>query len=354
MSTDDRTAVIAGATGAAASRIVDVLLDDPGWHVVGVSRHPPSTTRERLSFVRADLLDAADTARALAGCREATHIFYTARAPFVEGTVEDVAGNVAMLRNVLDAVEAASDRLTHVHLVEGMKWYDAGLRIPRTPSREDDPRHMPPNFYYDQEDLLRARQPGKRWTWSASRPMFIYDFAPGRTRNVVSTLGCYAAVCRELDLPLDFPGTPAAFGALTEMTDATQLARACAWMAESPAARNQAFNVTDCDVFRWRNLWPKVARHFDMPVGEVRPMTLAKWMADKGPVWARVVERHGLVPTPFEEIASWNFADFFWGLQHDIVSSTTKLRRGGFHGVVDTEAQVLAHLQHYREARILP
>ncbi|MBI1397197.1 MAG: NAD(P)H-binding protein [Betaproteobacteria bacterium] len=354
MTAGKRIAVIAGATGAAASRLVDVLLEDPDRRVIGVSRHPPAATRERLSFVRADLLDADDTARALAGCSDATQLFYTARAPFAEGTVEDVEANVAMLRNALDGVERASGRLAHVHLVEGMKWYDSGLRIPRTPSREDDPRHLPPNFYYDQEDLLRNRQQGARWAWSASRPMFIYDFAPDRTRNVVSTLGCYAAISRELGLPLDFPGPPAAFDALTEMTDATHLARACVWMADAPGTRNQAYNVTDCDLFRWRNLWPKVARHFDMPVGEVRPMTLARTMQDKGPVWQRIVERHGLVPTALERMASWSFADFFWGLQHDIVSSTTKLRRHGFHGVVDTEEQVLDHLRRYREARLLP
>ena len=62
------------------------------------------------------------------------------------------------------------------------------MRPPRTPTREDDPRHMPPNFYYNQEDLLRERQAGQAWTWSASRPHFVYDYSPERPRNIVSVI----------------------------------------------------------------------------------------------------------------------------------------------------------------------
>ena len=113
-----------------------------------------------------------------------------------------------------------------MHLVEGQKWYDVRLKMTRTPTREDDPRHMPPNFYYDQEDLLRERQAHRGWTWSASRPHFIYDFSPERPRNIVSTIGAWAAMCAEHRIPLDFPGSPACFSALMEITDATLLARA--------------------------------------------------------------------------------------------------------------------------------
>ena len=37
-----RVAVIAGATGAAAKRLVEVLLADPEWTVVGLCRNPPA------------------------------------------------------------------------------------------------------------------------------------------------------------------------------------------------------------------------------------------------------------------------------------------------------------------------
>ena len=225
-------------------------------------------------------------------------MFYSARAKFGEGGVESVDDNVAMLRNVLDAAEASCPDLAHVHLVEGGKWYGQHLGAYPTPAKEDDERHIPPNFYYDQEDLLRSRQAGKRWSWSASRPNVICDFAPGRARNIISIVGAYAAICRELGVRLDFPGHPDQFRSLTEVTDAGLLARGLAFMATAPACRNQAFNITNGDVFRWQRLWPRIAEAFEMAPGVVRTITLADWMRDKDTVWQRIVEKHGLAAEP--------------------------------------------------------
>ena len=67
-----------------------------------------------------------------------------------------------VFRNLLDAADIPS--LKHVHLVEGGKWYGLHIGQMLSPTRESDPRHMPPNFYYDQQDLLvlfRHRQHGQ-------------------------------------------------------------------------------------------------------------------------------------------------------------------------------------------------
>lgn len=126
------------------------------------------------------------------------------------------------------------------------------------------------------------------------------------------------------------------------------------FLATSENARNEAFNVTNGDVYRWKSLWPRIARLFDMPCGEVRTLSLSQWMADKGPVWAQIVSRHGLEPRPLDEVTRWAFGDFMFRQSFDIICSTTKIRRAGFHDVVDTEGMYLALLQQYRDARILP
>lgn len=349
-------AVIAGATGAASKRLIEVLIADPDWQVVGLSRHPPKSDNPRLDYRAADLTDAASTRAALAKVPEATHVFYTARAKFSDATVgvEDVEGNAAMLRHLVDAAEAGAKGLQHVHLVEGTKWYGMHIGGLASPFREDDERHMPPNFYYAQEDLLRQRQAGKRWSWSASRPGFLYDFAPERARNLVPTIGVWAAMCREHGLALDFPGTLKCYDTLIEATDASQLARAVKWMATTEKARNQAYNTMDGALFRWNRLWPRIARFYGMEVGQVRPMKLANWMSDKGPVWDAIVKRHGLKPSRMDDVVTWAFGDFMWGLERDVVSSTTKIRIDGFHDTVDTEDQILAHLARYRESKVLP
>ncbi len=349
-------AVIGGATGAAAKRLVEVLTSDPDWRVVGLSRNPPASSHPRLVYHRADLTDPASTRAALAEVPDATHVFYTARATFTDATVgvEDVEGNAAMLRNLVDGAEAGCKGLRHVHLVEGTKWYAMHIGATLSPFREDDPRHMPPNFYYAQEDLLRERQRGKAWTWSASRPGFLYDFAPERPRNLVALIGAWAAMCREHGMALDFPGKPANWTALFEATDTGQLARSIKWMSTAEAGRNQAFNTMDGALFRWCRLWPRIAKFYGLELGSIRTMRLADWMADKAPAWDAIVKRHGLKPQRMEDVVTWGFGDFVWGIERDVVSSTVKIRQAGFHDTVDTEDQILAHLARYREAKILP
>lgn len=348
-----KTALIAGATGATSKRLLEALAADPDWAVIGLSRNPPKGSG-RVSFVAADLADRAACVRALKGFSQVTHIFYTARAKHGETAVESVEDNLALIRNVIDAIEPAAAGLRHINLVQGGKYYGQHLGPFPTPAREEDPRHMPPNFYFDQQDFLVERQRGKSWTWSAARPDFVCDFAPGRGRNIVSIVGAYAAISAELGLPLDFPGARGCFDTLKQATDATQLAQAMVHIATTPECGNHAFNVTNGDIFRWKHVWPKIAAHFGMRTGEIRTLKMSEWMRDKEPVWERIVRRHGLKPQPLANVALWAYADLQLAQDYDVITSTTKLRRSGFHETVDTEEMFLKHLASYREAKILP
>lgn len=350
------TLLVAGATGAAASRLVARAAAAPGWQVVGLCRTP----RDDAPGVRYLAVDLGDADACRAAVRAAvpqgmitgvTHAVYAARAAFGEGGVEDVPANLAMLEALIAAAEGPA--LRHVHLVEGTKWYGMHIGPYPTPADEDDTRHMPPNFYYDQQDMLAARAAAGGWAWSASRPSFIVDVAPGRARNLASTLGAYAAICAELGVALEFPGSEASFRSLSEVTDAGLLGEAVLWMLEAPAAAGRAFNVTNGDVFRWQRFWPRLAAAFGVPCGIVRPMKLAAWMADKEPVWARLRARHGLV-LPLSQVARRDFADFVFGLEHDLFASTMRLRSAGFAGCLDTPAHLLAQMAGYRAARVLP
>lgn len=347
------TALVVGPTGAIGRSLVAAFGRAGGWDVYGISRNPPSG---EAGFVHcaADLLDAQACRQALAACRPITHVFYAARAPHGEGGVEDVASNVAMLVNVIDAAEGQSGELRHVHLVEGTKWYGVHLGPYRTPAREDDPRHMPPNFYYDQEDALVARQQGRSWSWSACRPNVVCDFAPGRARNLTSIIGAYAAICRELSVPFDFPGTQAGYDSLTEVTDGRYLAEALLWMATDPGTANQAFNINNGDAFRWRNLWPVLAESCGLPCGVPRDLRLAEWMHDKEPVWSRIVARHGLPESRLADVALWGFGDFVFRQDWDVISDLGRLRRAGFNACLDSVAMFRTQLDQYRAAGLLP
>jgi nucleoside-diphosphate-sugar epimerase len=349
---DRKRALVVGATGVVGRAMLRHLLAAGGWEVLAVSRRKPDVDGQ-YEHLAVDLLDRAATRAALGEPRGVTHVFYSAYVERATWT-EAVPPNLAMLGNLLDAVEPASPELAHINLMQGTKWYGNHLGPFKTPAREDDPRHMPPNFYYNQQDTVAARQRGRRWTWSAARPHAICGFATGNPMNLVMVIAVYAALSKALGMPLRHPGTEANWRALYQCTDAELLARAVTWMATEPRCANEAFNITNGDLIRWENLWPRIARHFGMEVGPRQHIRLAEMMRDKAPVWDRLVAEHGLQPIPYEQVAAWSFGDFVFSAGFDIISSMTKARRYGFGEVVDTEEMFLRLFDELRSARVIP
>jgi nucleoside-diphosphate-sugar epimerase len=171
----------------------------------------------------------------------------------------EVAPNMAMLTNTVETVERSSQKFRKVVLLEGAKFYGAHLGPYKTPAKETDPRHMPPNFYYNQEDYLKQRSAGKAWSWTALRPSSICGFAVGNPMNLATVIAVYAALCKEMGLPFRFPGSAAAYHTVMEMTDAELLAKAIVWAGENDRCDGQAFNITNGDFNRWENIWPRLA-----------------------------------------------------------------------------------------------
>jgi len=344
--------VIAGALGICGRALLERLEGRPEWDIVGLSRRRPDF-ETRAAFVSVDLLDRADTQAKLAGLGGATHVFYSALTS-AGSPAADVAPNLAMLVNLVEALEPAAKGLKHVQLIHGSKWYGNHLGPYRTPSRESDPPHMPPNFYFDQQRWIAERQKGKAWTWSTLRPHGPWGFAIGSPLHQLNALAVYATVSRELGLPLRFPGTPACFNAVYQMTDAGLLAEAMEWVATTPAAANEPFNVNNGEFTRWCNLWPLIARQFGMETGPVQTIRLVDFMADKEPLWAKIVQKHQLKPYRIADLTQWTFADWVYGTGYDQMSSTTKLRQAGFHSLCDTEDMVVRQIARLKRERIVP
>lgn len=346
-------AVVVGAQGVIGRYITDHLLDTGDWDVTGLSRRSPPQPRRGYTGISVDLLDRADADAKLRRLDGVDAIFYAgfqARAVWAEHN----APNLAMLVNAVEPIAATSPGLAHIVLVQGTKYYGSHIGPFKTPARETDPPHMLPNFYYDQEQWLRRHQPVSSWTWTALRPHAISGFALGNPMNLMTCLAVYAAISKELGLPLRFPGKPGAFTAVYQMTDSALLAKGMTWAATSPAARNEVFNLTNGDFMRWCNVWPAIARVFDMEPGPVQTIKLTEFMADKAPLWNEMSKKHNLEPHAYDQIAAWPFADAVWGADWDIMSDTAKIRRAGFLDSVDTEANIVAMLSEFRRRRIVP
>ena len=213
---------------------------------------------------------------------------------------------------------------------------------------------MPPEFNVEQQAFVERLQDGKDWTWSALRPSIVCGVATGIPMNLTMVIAIYATISGHAGVPLRFPGKPDAYRSLIEMTDAGLLAKAMVWAATDPAAANEAFNINNGNLFRWEEMWPKLAAYFDLPVAHPLPMSLADVMSDKAPVWEEIVAANDLAPTPYADVSSWPFGDAVFSWDYDLIADGSKARRHGFHEYVDTAEMFVRIFDEMRERRIIP
>ena len=252
-------ALVVGVTGISGGNLAQRLLAD-GWDVAGLCRRTEGLD-PRITPLAADLEDIESVSAAVRGTAP-THVFFTTWSRRAT-EAQNIDVNGRMLQNLLDAT-ASEKSVRHVALVTGLKHYlgpfEAYAKVqPDTPFSEDQARLPYENFYYVQEDILFAAAERDGFTWSVHRPHTLIGWALGNAMNMGVTLAVYAAICRETGRRFRFPGSREQWEAVTDVTDATLLADHLVWAATTPAAANQALNIVNGDVFRWRRLWPRLA-----------------------------------------------------------------------------------------------
>lgn len=352
--------LVVGAHGVVGRAAIDYLSTLRDTSVLGLARRKPDF-ETTAAFISVDLRDAASCKAAIAAHPDITNVVYAAlheQASVVAGWTErdHIRVNLEMLENLLDAVEQTCPNFRHLLLMQGGKAYGIHLGPPRKmPSKESDRRAMPPNFYYDQEDFVKARQHGKTWSWTILRPPNVAGLSLGSPMNTILAVGVFAAISRELGIPLRFPGGE---GHMIQACDSRLLARAIAWAGEADTAQNQIFNIANGDVFMWEHLFPRIATIFEMDAEAPHTMSLVRVMNDKHDIWKSIVKKHGLVQHELTDLVpAWDFPDF--SLRYNTAPfpnflSTVKIQQAGFHDCLDTEEMYLGYLRDFRRLNILP
>ncbi|KAA9015297.1 SDR family oxidoreductase [Sphingobium limneticum] len=352
-----KTALVAGASGIIGSATA-AHLTKRGWTVHGIARRP--VEQDGVLPIAADLQHLSATTAALADVRaDAVFITTWLRQPT---EAENIRVNSALVRNLLDGLRASGHPPKHVALVTGLKHYLGPFEaygkgvLPQTPFREEQGRLDVPNFYYAQEDELFAAAARDGFTWSVHRPHTVIGKAVGNAMNMGTTLAVYATICRETGRPFRFPGSLAQWDGLTDMTDATMLARQMLWALETPAAANQAFNIVNGDVFRWKWMWAQIAQWFGIEPapfdGSVQ--TLEEQMADDAAIWRTIAAREGLVEADLGRLASPWHTDADLGRPIECLTDMAKSRRLGFGDFEPTQDAFFRLFDTLEADRIIP
>lgn len=355
-----RTLLVVGATGLLGRAALAHFKNLPGWDVIGMSRRPSDVPG--VKHLKADLMDTASLARHKAALASVTDVLYAAlfeMDDLVSGWrhQEQIERNTRMFKALLATVEGAAPNLAHVHLLQGTKAYGIHVEPMKAPAKERWSRHAHENFYWLQEDHLKARATDGGWRYTIWRPQVVFGRALGSPMNLIAAVGVYASICRARKEPCRYPGgVPVA----TEATDARLLARAVAWAANADGAANETFNIANGDVLLWPNLWPTVCDHFGVEAGEPEPQTLAETMPPLEAEWAEIVGAHNLAPHTLAELVggSWQFLDRAvragGATTPPSLVSTIKLRQAGFGDCFDTEDSLRYWFSEMQANRLLP
>ncbi|KAJ1375310.1 hypothetical protein SESBI_51154 [Sesbania bispinosa] len=361
-------ALVIGVTGIVGNSLAEILplRDTPGapWKVYGVARRPrPSWNADHpVHYIQCDISNENDVESKLSVLTDVTHIFYVSWASRPT-EAQNCEVNGAMLRNVLRAVIPNAPNLRHVSLQTGAKHYVGPfellgkIKAHEPPFTEDLPRLDAPNFYYTQEDILFEEVRKKEGlTWFVNRPMTIFGFSPYSKMNLIGTLCVYAAICKHEGVPLKFPGTRVAWECYSTASDADLIAEQHVWGAVNPHAKNEAFNCSNGDVYKWKHLWKVLAERFgieDYGFEEGSELRLSEMMKDKGAVWEEIVRENGLQHTKLEEVGDWWFVDVILEME-GVLDTMNKAKEHGFLGFRNSKNSFISWIEKNKAYKIVP
>ena len=350
-----REILLVGPYGVLGTGVLDAAAANAAWPITTAARRPPPTHRAStaLRHINVDLLDRKGTMQVFSDLSTVTDLVFAAylEKPTMAETVEP---NARMLTNTLDALAARGVPLQRVVLTGGARSYGFHLGSFNAPAKETAPRLIAPIHYHQQEDILADWCEKNGASWTVLRPHLVMGPSLNSPMNLVTGLATFAAMSRELGLPLRYPGRREGWNTLQETTDAELFGRATLWALGEDKARNEIFNVSNGDVYRWRQMWSELTAFYDIPVAEPLAMSTVSEMSEKGPLWGAMVARYGLFPTPYEQIANWAFVDFMLNFPEETILSTIKIRQAGFADCIDTHQSFQRQLSKLREMRIIP
>ncbi|XP_074343653.1 (S)-8-oxocitronellyl enol synthase ISY1-like [Apium graveolens] len=347
-------ALVVGITGIVGNSLAEILPlpDTPGgpWKVYGVARRPRPAcdANHPVEYIQCDISNPKETESRLSGLKDVTHLFYVTWASG-SSEADNCEINSKMFGNLLNCVIPNAPKLKHICLTTGKKHYfgsfhSFGLAAHDPPFTEDLPRLDALNFYYNLEDILFENRPG-----------VIFGFSPHSMMNIICTLCVYASICKHEGEVLRFPGTKEAWSSYYEASDADLIAEQEIWAAVDPKAKNEAFNCSNGDVFKWKHFWKVLAEQFEVECGELEDgerLTFVELMKDKGSVWDEIVKQNNLVPTKLEDLGAWWLADHAFGIEYPL-DSMNKSKEHGFLGFRKSKSSFVRWIEKLKLCKIV-
>ncbi|KAI8936343.1 hypothetical protein NX059_006757 [Plenodomus lindquistii] len=404
-------AIVCGATGISGFNAIRSLLDTPDrWSTIyALSRSSLSDDvlqflteqqKSRIQHVSLDLSGSSeDIAKTLkeAGV-QADYVFYyaylspkTDKSAMDPSTADDlVESNVPPFRNFLGALPVAGIKPKRILLQTGGKNYGCHVGRVRTSLVESDPqpRHLGPNFYYHQEDLLeKFCNEHPETGWNIVMPAAIIGTVQYASMNAFLSFGVYAAIQAHKKEPLQFGGDLTSWQFEMNHSTARLTGYLAEWAVLEEQCKNQRFNAQDGGLLSWDRFFNELGRWYGiddvrgpelddskftvqkMPSGKDTPLgwgpsldlrlskSLEKWSAEPSTTkaWTEMMKKsngqlkRNLLDGKSLDVHMCDFSYIPFG-----TLSMNKTRMYGFNGFVDTLEGIFEMYTELIQLGVLP
>ena len=407
------SAIVCGASGVSGFNAVRALLSTPDrWNTVyTLSRSPlndkalrlfSNGQRSRIKQISIDLTSSATAiAKELQNANvKANYVFFYSysnslksgkNAMSPDAAQELADANVPLLHNFLDALPLASISPKRILLQTGGKHYGAHVGRVKTPCVESDPqpKHLGPNFYYPQEELLfEYCKAHSETSWNVIRPQAIVGAAPNAGLDFFSPFAIYASVQQHKGEPLYFGGDFDSWQFEATHSTARLTGYLNEWAVLEDKCANQDFNAHDGSPVSWDRFFGELARWYGVengivgpdkdegkyttitmasgknaPLGYGPPLTLRRsfsmsdWATEvpNRKAWRELMQqsKQELTQNPLENDPHKMAVGEFGYLRFGTLSMN-KVRRFGFTGFVDTLESIFEMYRELAEMGMLP
>ena len=146
-----------------------------------------------------------------------------------------------------------------------------------------------------------------------------------------------------------------------EAVDVRLVGDSCVWAATHQYAQGETYNVTNGEIFSWRDIWPAMAQNLSVTLGKDESLLVAYYMMPRVALRQDIVAQHNLASNTLEQLVgeSHHYADLFFAYGASeapppIFVSTVKIHKAGFTQAYNSEESFCYWLDDLRARRTIP
>jgi predicted RNA-binding protein (virulence factor B family) len=152
-------------------------------------------------------------------------------------------------------------------------------------------------------------------------------------------------------MPLIFPGDTKTYNASWEICSAKGLGKIFEWGIE----KNEVFNYTSGNPFKWKDVWPKLGKYFDMEIEvKKRGFSIVKFFNKNGGHWQQIVKKYDLKNYEIDELVNPSFFESSMILDWDVIYSMEKAKRFGFNEEEEPTQIFIDLFNNLKERKVIP